>query len=208
MASQDHLHQETQVLPVKAHCQMLTKQYAHRTLLQGHPCNRLVQRPPPPRLMKPTITDLHRQTLASLRPNATEDEVSLLNHITHTHAVQDTINSFQPNRVLGHAPPTSNVRQLELQANLSRRTRTLLSQLRSGFSSLLQSYRARISPDQDSSSSCPNCGSGPHDTQHLFNCSSRPTTSQPSDLWTRPAEVALFLQLHPDDDPGMPWDTG
>ena len=42
---------------------------------------------------------------------------------------------------------------------------------------------------------CPDCGKGPHDTMHLFECSARPTTLDAVCLWTQPEAVASFLGL-------------
>jgi len=211
MTSIDHLHEETKVLPVQTHCQMLAKQYIHKALLRQHPCHLLLRSPPPPRLMKPTLTDIHRQHIDSLLPtNPSLHDVQALNAETHRQTVLDTITSFAPNRVLNARPPSVNTRQLESTANLSRRARTFLAQLRSGFSPILYSFRARVpSSFPNATNLCPNCGIGPHDTNHLFNCPSRPTSLEPSDLWTQPAEVAAFLQLSsPIDDSDIPWDPG
>lgn len=45
---------------------------------------------------------------------------------------------------------------------------------------------------------CPDCNQGPHDVTyltHIFNCTSNPTNFSPTKLWTRPREVAKFLEL-------------
>ena len=42
---------------------------------------------------------------------------------------------------------------------------------------------------------CPKCQTTPPDTNHLFNCPRNPTTLEPIDLWTQPAEVSIFLKL-------------
>ena len=34
-----------------------------------------------------------------------------------------------------------------------------------------------------------------HDTNHLFNCPSDPTTLRPIDLWKKPARTADFLKF-------------
>ena len=51
---------------------------------------------------------------------------------------------------------------------------------------------------------CPRCGQGPHDTNHLFNCSANPTLLTAIDLWKKPVQTAAFLGLDAranDDDP-------
>ena len=48
MAPQSHLHEETQVLPVKAHTAMLATQHLLACHLPEHPGQRLLEKPPPP----------------------------------------------------------------------------------------------------------------------------------------------------------------
>ena len=74
--------------------------------------------------------------------------------------------------------------------------RSELARLRSGFSRNLNSYMNRIDPSI--ADTCPACNSTPHDTDHLFNCNSKPTHLEPSALWTNPKQSALFLELLPE----------
>ena len=69
----------------------------------------------------------------------------------------------------------------------------MLSQLRSGYSRKLNSYKHRI--DQNINDKCPECNGTPHDSKHLFNCPSNPTDLQVVDLWTKPVLAANFLKL-------------
>ena len=107
----------------------------------------------------------------------------------HTDTVRKTINSYAANRVTGSKPPDINKEEVKL----SRNTRCKLSQLRSGFSSILNDYKHRI--DENIDNICPKCHLTPHDTNHLFNCPSDPTTLRPIDLWKKPARTADFLKL-------------
>ena len=109
----------------------------------------------------------------------------------HTTAVSNSIASLEDNKVLQAPPPPVS----ELEKTLPRPTRTLLSQLRSGYSSTLKSYCARIGAVQDPS--CPDCRASPHTTSHLFSCPATPTNLTPLDLWQDPPAAAAFLATVP-----------
>ena len=199
MAGSDHLHQETQLLPVRQHCQLLSDQYLRRSLLPAHPAHHLLSRQPPRRYLKRTLADDSRAARGPLSiPPVTTTECNAMVASLHRQAVAAAIAQRAANRVLGTPPPQVNTRILERRALLTRRVRAALSQLRSGFSPLLFSYRARM-PGlyPGATNSCPDCHQSPHDVNHLFNCPSHPTTLRPLDLWFRPAEVATFLRLDP-----------
>ena len=50
-----------------------------------------------------------------------------------------------------------------------------------GYSSSLNSFLLRINP-LEYEDTCLECGQGPHDTPHLFNCPANPTASNPYPL--------------------------
>ena len=106
----------------------------------------------------------------------------------HTRTVSHTIISLDPNRVLGTNPPEVHASE----SLLPRDWKGTLSQLRSGFSKTLNTYLHRIHAAPDAI--CPQCGSHPHTTTHLFSCPAHPTPLTPIDLWLHPQEVALFLK--------------
>ena len=81
------------------------------------------------------------------------------------------------------------------EEELSRKTRRILAQLRSGFCIYLNDYRCRIG--QSDSSICPGCGRGDHTVGHLFECSEHPTDLRPVDLWLNPVRTANFLRTLP-----------
>ena len=81
----------------------------------------------------------------------------------HTESVQSTISQYNNNKVLDNAPPPINIEE----QNLTRKSRCLLSQLRSGYSRKLNSYMSRI--DDTVQDICPECGDSPHNTNHLFS---------------------------------------
>ena len=79
------------------------------------------------------------------------------------------------------------------EKTLPRKVRSALSQLRSGYSVLLNSYKSRIDPDERNE--CPDCHGEPHDTAHLFACEDHPTPMDESALWLQPVAAANFLRL-------------
>jgi len=74
---------------------------------------------------------------------------------------------------------------------LPRRSRSLLTQLRSGYFSILNSYLTVV--DETIEDKCPKCFQISHTTEHLFNCPADPQIA---------LAVAQFLGL----DPGLPSD--
>ena len=189
MTSVDHLHTESKIMPVKDHCQMLSKQFLLATQKVNHP-NYDNHHHDPPRLMKKSLTSEHGDYIYNLT-NGIHDETnhkSLLKRI-HTESVSATIALESPNPILGHKPPEID----KSERDLPRITRSTLSQLRSGYSSKLNSYLARIRDDVQNS--CPDCNAHPHTTEHLFDCPAKPTELTTRDLWTNPKEAAQFLGL-------------
>ena len=100
------------------------------------------------------------------------------------------LHTMTSNRILATRPPDINDEELLL----TRKERSLLAQLRSGFSRKVNSYLHRI--DDSISNICPDCNATPHDVPHLFNCPSNPTQLTMRDLWRKPRECSRFLKLN------------
>ena len=197
MSSLDHIHQETKVLPLQPHATLITKQFLLYSHLPGHPGQKHLGRPPPPRNMKKTA--LHFiDDLAKLPPIVDKRSYKQGLKSFHTTAVQQVKNSYKNNRILNAQPPEINSKEIFL----SRKIRTSLSQLRSGFSRKVNDYVNRLDPDTPNT--CLSCNQTPHDVPHLFNCTRNPTSLRPIDLWKKPREVSSFLQLdgNPDEPVG------
>ena len=191
MAPIDHLHQETKVLPIRNHCEMVSKQFLAACHTPDHPGNKQLLKEKNKRKMKNTIVTMHEEEIANkfTTHQPTTEEYKNVIKIIHTESVANTINNYQNNKVLLRKPPEISTKEKEL----SRNTRVELSRLRSGYSRKLNSYMSRI--DQEIQDRCPSCNFSPHNTEHLFNCPENPTELEAEDLWTKPDEAAEFLQF-------------
>ena len=187
----DHLHEECSILPVKEHCELITEQFLLATQQPSHPNHHQIPTEPPPRIMRKTLDLKHGNSIrAMLRDEVLEDtryKVKLKQ--IHTRVVRETIDKRSENKVLGFAPPKVD----DTEKTLPRRTRSILCQLRSGHSSHLNNYLSKIQAETEDK--CPKCNQSPHDTQHLFNCPSDPTTLTTLSLWSQPHRAATFLGL-------------
>ena len=128
----------------------------------------------PSQQMKETLYTRHRNTV---EPMMVEKDRKATLQALHTDAVKKAVNSHERNVVLdGRPPPISNS-----EKDLTRKERTPLAQLRSGYCGLLGSYKSRIKKDA-SLNVCADCGMTHHDVKDLFVCPAHPTTMIPSDL--------------------------
>ena len=186
-----HLHEETKVLPVQAHSTLLTKQYLANTYLPSHPGFKNLDRPPPARNLKPTLLQ-HKEDIR-VKYEAGLSRKDVLKSL-HSEAVAAALDNLAPNKVLGARPPEIN----KEEEQLSRKARTELARLRSGYSRNLMSYMSSI--DETVQDKCPKCDATPHNTVHLFNCHRNPTNLEAIDLWTNPKEVAEFLLLDGEEE--------
>ena len=196
MSDVDHLHHETKIMKVRPHCEMLSKQYLLATQKQDHPNPVELNGRPPPRQMKDTLQSKFGNYVKSIsHPNLSSEDYKRKLKTIHTKSVKDMLNSMADNKVLTAPPPPIS----DSEKDLPRAARTTLAQLRSGYSSFLNSYKARIDNTNSTPDNCPLCPA-PHTTEHLFNCPGKPTDLTTRDLWTAPTEVARFLNLVNDDD--------
>ena len=202
MTDVDHLHHETKVMKVKPHCEMLSQQFLLSTQSINHPNKVNLSAPPPPRQMKNTLSSTFGEKVKQISyPDMPTDIYKKKLKNVHTSCVRDQINSMAKNKVLNTTPPKIS----DSEKVLPRATRSTLAQLRSGYSSYLNSYKARISQNQATQivDTCPLCNAASHTTTHLFSCPSKPTQLTVRDLWSKPLEAARFLNLASnDDDPG------
>ena len=133
MSSIDHLHTEAEMLKVKEHSELLSAQYLARCLEPGNVCHPITTRAIPERQLKEMLYTRHRNTV---EPMMVKNYIQAL----HTAAVVKAVQCHERNVVLdGRPPPISNS-----EKELTRKERSTLAQLRSGYCRLLGSYKSRI----------------------------------------------------------------
>ena len=174
MADAAELHQEARELPVRQHNELISQQFALACHLPQHPCYQLCHRPPDDR------PERRRYLIGRFRPNIhqclAEEQLSDTSYKSaisriYQDAVRTAIESNSPILLNGRSPPIATAEQL-----LPRKTRSILAQLLTGHSRIRVQYMKRIDPT--ARNHCHNCGQSPHDTHHLFDCPSKPTTQQ------------------------------
>ena len=139
MSPIEHLHRETKILPLKEHGEMLSKQFLLNCNLPGHPGYKHLERPVPERpTRKPTKYRL-KDSIRHLLPVSDKSLLKKGMKDVHTESVQSTISQYNNNKVLDNAPPPINTEEQDI----TRKSRCLLSQLRSGYSRKLNSYSTR-----------------------------------------------------------------
>ena len=185
-----HLHSETEVLPLFDHLTMLCSQFLAGALRPTHPSLALVTQDPGPRPRIPLLQSAFRQGIAEfLEDDGTADPSCHRSTISgiHTAAVASHLANRSVNKVLLRQAP----RISPSETTLPRHFRTTLSQLRAGQCSRLNSYRQAIGISD--TALCPECNAAPHTTDHIFACPAAPTDLTVEDLWHRPEEVARHL---------------
>ena len=178
MSSIDHLHNETEMLTVKQHSDLLSAQYLVQCLDPDHVWHNITTMDDPPRQMKHTLHTRHYPTVKPMLATTKKEKLQAV----LTEAVARAINSQQPNRVLHNRPPPISSED----DTLRRPQRTTRSQLRSGHCRLLNSYQNRLKSTVDPR--CPDYEVNPHDVPHLFNCTAHPNTLSTVNLWDKPVE--------------------
>ena len=140
MSSIDHLHTEAEMLKVKEHSELLSAQYLARCLEPGNVCHTITSRAIPERQMKETLYTRHRNTV---EPMMVKNYWKATLQALHTAAVVKAVQCHERNVVLdGRPPPISNS-----EKELTRKERSTLAQLRSGYCGLLGPYKSRIKKD-------------------------------------------------------------
>ena len=184
------LHNEASILPVKNHCNMITDQFLLSMHQADHPNRHILSQPAPQRNMRKTITSRSNniQHLVPDDGHISKADYKIRLKTIHSNAVSEYVDEYK-SKILGCKPPPL----CKSEQTLPRKTRSTLAQLRTGYSPFLKGYSCRIgSADSDL---CPQCGSAPHTTTHLFSCPNNPTTLPVTALWSAPVEAASFLQL-------------
>ena len=138
----------------------------------------------------------YKKNVAPLFANSfTDENYKFIKKEIHTRSVENTITAYPHNKVLGRTPPPL----VKEEIDLPRKTRATLSQLRSGYSKVLNSYNNVL--DETVPNECPLCLQTPHNTAHLFCCPANPTNLTVESLWNEPKKAATFLNLDMEHEP-------
>ena len=128
------------MLKVKEHSELLSAQYLASYLEQENVCHPITTRATPKRQMEETLYTRHRNTV---EPMMVEKDRKATLQALHTDTVNKAVNSHERNVVIdGRPPPISNS-----EKDLTRKERSTLAQLRSGYCRLLGSYKSIIKKD-------------------------------------------------------------
>ena len=187
-----HLHDETNVLPIHQHLQLHAAQIRQKA---QHPTHKLTIHPHSPRLKKQTtFNNINYTTNIDTHPDTvTQQQISANSTQIHTSIVQTHLMQHNHNKLIcifthQHAPKIS-----PSELSLPRETRRTLAQLRTNKSPILISYLHKVDETHHPSPLCPLCKTHPHTTDHLFNCTYLYTSSNILDLWLSPERVAPLL---------------
>ena len=193
---EDHLHQETNILPTQHHTDLRAAQFlaaaAHQ---EGHPCHHLALQQNRPRPKKETLYSKYNNDLqiaindiiTKNNNTATPSYKEVLSQL-HTNTVNKAKNSYRDNTVLGKRPPTLH----PTADTLPRKLQKLGAQLRCGHSSFLQHYKNRIDPT--TTDRCPQCDTAADTTKHIFECARLGIQGKVEDLWTSPTIVEEIMK--------------
>ena len=149
-----HLHDETNILPIHQHLQLHASQVRQKAL------HKLTIHPHPPRLKKQitfnninytTNIDTHPDT--GLQQQITANSTQIHTRIVQTHLLQRNHNKL----IHQHAPKISSSK-----LSLPRETRRTLAQLRTNKSPILISYLHKVDETHHTSPLCPLCKTHPH----------------------------------------------
>ena len=188
----NHLHDETQILPLSTHLRLHSSQLRQKAQHPDHPLHYLTNQPDYPRLMKQTTFNRNNNYTVQIDtdPNTVDEDTTKTNLKTiHTTIVRNHLRDRPDNKVLNRQAPDID----QTEETLPRQTRRRLAQLRTNKSPLLRQYLHKIDPVTYATDECPLCKATPHDTRHLFNCTEVPTDLTARDLWTNPLGVAALL---------------
>ena len=188
-----HLHEESNILPLQQHLKLHASQLRQKAQLTEHTLHHMTTQTRSLRQQKPTTFDNNQYTTNMDTPpqNTTGETIKTNMKTIHTQIVQNYLQDIQPNKVLNSTALTIS----PTEQTLSRQTRRTLAQLRTNKSPLLLSYLHNINPSTYPSSLCPLCKTEEHTTSHLFACNKIPTTLTTSHLWTNPIAVGGLLAL-------------
>ena len=201
-----HLHNETNILPLNAHLNLHSSQLRQKSHHPTHPLHKFTVLTENERHKKQTIFDNNNNYTVNISMKSDlicEDLIQSNLKLIHSHIVSNHLSQRPPNKVLQDQTPSVSPAELLL----SRETRRTLAQLRTNKSPLLVSYLFSIGDPRHPSPLCPLCRMHDHTSSHLFECKSLPTSLSSLDLWTNPDKVEPFLATW-GRDCWLPHDSG
>ena len=187
--NQNHLHIETQILPLKHHFNLHASNMKQKSAFPNHPLNHLLKQPPPIRTMKHSLYQSNNQIVNPPTEDLELQQIALNIQTNHTLIVGHYKNNLPPNKVINQQAPSID----PTEEYLPRKQRSTLAQIRANKSPLLYSYKNLIDETNYPSPLCPLCKLTTHDSVHLFNCPLIETTLKPLDLWMSPVESSELL---------------
>ena len=187
-----HLHDETNILPIQKHLQLHASQIRQKAQYPSHPLYKYTTHNNSQRLMKPTTVNNSRYTtnIPTDPCTVTTADIKANMRDIHTTIVSQHLAARDNNKILRTHPPQVS----STEENLPRHTRRTLAQLRTNKSPFLLSYLHKIDASTHPSPLCPLCRTHEHTTQHLFSCPQIPTTLSALDLWRDPSGVAVLVE--------------
>ena len=193
--NQQHLHEETKVLPIEEHIKLHASQLRQKSQLPTHPLHSLNNLNRKSRHMIQTIFDNTTKFTVNYDNrlnNFTKETIEHNKKRIHTEIVRNYERSKQPNQVINDIAPEINKKE----ETLTREERRILAQLRTNKSPILFHYKHKIDPTNYPSPMCPKCKISIHDTTHLFECPYIyvPKNRTPICLWNDPEYVASLLR--------------
>ena len=190
-----HLHDETKILPINVHLAMIGTQFYYKTRNPAHPCYQILTNHTPHRLKSPPSSPaLYYSHQYNIIPPPMR-----ANPLSHIHSVLTTtyLNSRNNNKILNSPPPNISPQE----SKLTRRAQVELARSRSGHHPRLYQYKFNFKLDNVTSPTCNRCHQSPDTIEHLLlRCNPLAQTraqfniSSLLDLWSRPEEVARFLE--------------
>ena len=187
-----HLHNETNILPLNTHLKLHSSQLRQKSQHPTHPLHKFTVLTENERHKKQTIFDNNNNYTVNINTKSDlicEDLIQSNLKLIHSHIVSNHLSQRPPNKVLQDQTPSVSPAELLL----SRETRRTLAQLRTNKSPLLVSYLFSIGDPRHPSPLCPLCLMHDHTSSHLFECKSLPTSLSSLDLWSNPDKVEPFL---------------
>ena len=133
----DHLHEENSVLTMRKHDELLTKQYLIACYMFTHPKTVQSWTKPPPRRIRLDFTT-YKSVITHFMPTIVDQwSVREAQNSLHQATVMTARNQLKHNRVINWHPP----RISDTESRLPRVIKIILTQPRSGWSNILNSYR-------------------------------------------------------------------